>query len=68
MKKARKSVTYKFPYAVLISKFMEYFKVDFASEVTDNTTTDCEIGAKHLGKMGLKEKSDGKWVMASELE
>ena len=68
MKKAKRSVTYKFPYAVLISKFMEHFEVNLLSEVTDSTVTDCEIGAKHLVKMGLRENSDGKWVMASELE
>ena len=56
------------PYVVLISKIIEYFQIDVASEVADSTATDCEIGAKHLGKMGLKENSKGKWVMASELE
>ena len=61
-------MTYKFPYAVLISKFLEYFNINVASEVADNTATDCEIGATHLGKMGLKENAEGKWVMASELE
>ena len=52
---------------MLISKFIEYFKIDVANEVADSTATDCEIGAKHLGKMVLKENSEGKWVMASEL-
>ena len=42
--------------------------MNLLSEVTDNTATDCEIGAKHLSKMGLKENSEGKWVMASECE
>ena len=68
MKKAKRSVTYKFPYAVLISKFMEHFEVNLMSEITDSTATDSEIEAKHLVKMGLRANSDGKWVMASELE
>ena len=68
MKKAKRSTTYKLPYALLISRFMDHFGITVEGEVTDYTTTDSEIGAKHLGKMGLKENSDGKWVMATELE
>ena len=66
MKKAKKSITYKFPYVVLIYKIIEHFKIDVVGEVYDDTATDYEISRKHLAKMGLKETSDGKWVMSSE--
>ena len=51
MKKAKKSITYKFSYAMLISKFIEHFKINVISKVTDNTTTNSEIGPKQLAKM-----------------
>ena len=60
MKKAVRSITYKFPYVVLISKFIEHFKINVVSEVTDSTATDSEIGPKHLAKLGLKETTYGK--------
>ena len=66
--KAKKSTTYKLPFALLISRFIDHFGITVDGEVTGYTTTDSEIGAKHLSKMGLKENSEGKWVMASELE
>ena len=59
MKKVKKSITYKFPYVVLISRFIEHFKINVVSEVTDNTATNSEIGPKHLAKMRLKESIDG---------
>ena len=60
MIKAKKSVSYKFPYAVQISRFIDHFKVDVTNEVKDHTINDNEIASEHLAKMGAVETSDGK--------
>ena len=67
MIKARKSITYKFPCALLVSRFIDHFKVDVTNEVKDNTLIDSEIASKNLAKIGVVETIDGTWLMASQM-
>ena len=53
---------YRFPYAILVSKLIDYFGVDVANERNDPIKAISEINNSTLTKMGF-HKIEGKWVV-----
>ena len=47
-------VDYEFPYVVLASRFIDYFKVDVSNEIMDFTKASSEITKRHLDKFGIR--------------
>jgi len=56
---------YKFPYAILISKFLQYFEVNLDEELTGVVKPFHEINNGSLFKMGFVKIND-KWVSKND--
>ena len=65
MLKCRRLVDYEFPYVVLASRFIDYFKVDASNEIMDFTKAFSEIIERHLKKLSIRYV-DHKWIMVGE--
>ena len=65
MLKSRRLVDYEFPYAVLASRFIDYFNIDVSNEIIDFTKALNEIIKRHLKKLGMRYV-DHEWIMAGE--
>ena len=65
MLKSRRLVDYEFSYAVLTSKFIDYFNIDVSNEIVDFTKASNEITKRHLTKLGMTYV-DHEWIMAGE--
>jgi len=52
---------YHYPYAILISKFLNYFEVDLEEETSELVKSTHEVNNGSLSKMGFT-KTDGRWV------
>jgi len=61
MQKSMRLSDYHYPYAVLISKFLNYFEVDLEEEQTEVVKSSLEVTNGSLRKMGFT-KTGGKWV------
>jgi len=61
MQKSMRLSDYHYPYAVLISIFLNYFKVDLEEKHTEVVKSSLEINNGSLSKMGFT-KIGGKWV------
>jgi len=58
IRKTKKRPEYRISYVVLISKLIEYFKVDVENEVVEVVKAQHEISAATLNKIGLKKVDD----------
>ena len=61
IQKSMRLSDYHYPYAVLISKFLNYFEVDLEEEQTEVVKSSLEVNNGSLNKMGFT-KIGGKWV------
>jgi len=61
MQKSMRLNDYHYPYAILISKFLDYFEVDLEEEPTEVVKSSLEVNNGSLSKMGFT-KIDGRWV------
>ena len=61
MFKAQKLNDYKLPYAILISRMLEFFEVDLVDELVENLKTTSEINQSMLNRIGL-QKVNGAWT------
>jgi len=61
MFKAQKLNDYKLPYAILISRMIEFFELDVVDELTENLKQSSEIREPMLHCIGL-QKLDGAWT------
>jgi len=61
MLKSTRLPDYRFPYAIFVSKLIDYFEVDTANERNDTIKTASEIDNSTLLKMGF-QKEDDSWV------
>ena len=65
MLKCRRLVDYEFPYAMITSRFIDYFQVDVSNEIVDNTKASCEITERHLKKLGMRY-ANHEWIIPRE--
>ena len=65
MLKCHLLLDYEFPYVVLASRFIDYFKVDVSNEIVDFAKASSEITDRHLKKLGMRFV-DHEWIMAGE--
>ena len=63
MLKCRRLVDCEFPYALLASRFIDYFLVDVSNEIVDNTKAFCETTERHLRNLGMRY-TNHQWIMA----
>jgi len=61
MHKSMKLSDYHYPYAILISKFLNYFEVDLEEEISELVKSTHEVNNGSLSKMGFT-KIGGRWV------
>ena len=54
-----------FPYAVLTSRFIDYFNIDVSNEIVDFTRASNEITKRHLKKLDMTYV-DHEWIMSGE--
>ena len=52
---------YKLPYAILISRILEFFEVDLVDELAENLKATSEINQSMLNRIGL-QKVNGAWT------
>jgi len=55
MIKSKRLKNYRFPYAILVSKFLEYFEVDLKDKLTETIKSGSEIDCITLMKMVFKK-------------
>ena len=67
MLKCHLLLDYEFPYVVLASRFIDYFKVDISYEIVNFTKAFSEITERHLKKLGMRF-IDHEWIMVGEPE
>ena len=65
MLKCHQSIDFEFPYAVLTSRFIDYFNIDVSNEIVDFTKAFNEITKRHLKKLGMAYV-DHEWITARE--
>ena len=65
MLKSKRLADYRFPYAILVSKLIDYFGVDVTNERNDPIKAVSEIDTSTLTKMGF-HKIENKWVVLKE--
>ena len=65
MLKSRRLVDYEFSYAVLTSKFIDYFNIDVSNEIVDFTKASNEITERHFKKLGMAY-ADYRWIMVGD--
>jgi len=65
MLKSHRLVDYEFPYAVVASKFIDYFNVDVSNEIVDFTEASSENTKRHLKKLEIKFV-DHEWIMTRQ--
>ena len=61
MQKATRLCDFHYPYAILITKFLQYFEVDLEQELVEVVKSSSEINSGSLSKMGFT-KINGFWV------
>ena len=61
MLKSTRLPDYRFPYAIFVSKLIDYFEVDTANERNDTIKAASEIDNSTLLKMGFQKEEDG-WI------
>jgi len=61
MQKSMRLSDYHYPYSILISKFLHYFKVNLEGETSGLVKSTFEVNNGSLSKMGFT-KINGKWV------
>jgi len=61
MFKAQNLNDYKLPYAILISRMLEFFEVDLIDELAKNLKATSEINQSMLNRIGL-QKVNGAWT------
>jgi len=64
--KIRKKFEYHIPYVVLISQFIEYFKIDVEDDVVETVKAKNEISVVTLIKIGLKKINDDYWLCKAD--
>jgi len=65
LEKAKRLMDYRIPYVVLISKFIQYFKVPGEGELIEPVKQAFEINTTNFNKMGLI-KVNGQWRFPTE--
>jgi len=65
LEKARRLMDYRIPYVVLISKFIQYFKVPDEGELIEPVKQAFEMNTTNFNKMGLI-KVNGQWRFPTE--
>ena len=65
MLKSRQLLDYEFSYAVLTSRFIDYFNIDVSNDIIDFTKASNEITERHLKKLGMTYV-DHEQIMARE--
>ena len=65
MLKNHRLVDYEFSYAILASRFIDYFNIDVSNEIVDFTKASNEITERHLKKLGMTYV-DHEWIMVRE--
>jgi len=58
MVKSKRLVDYRIPYVVLVSKFIEYFRMPLEGELSKPVKQNHEVTTKTLHKIGLKKIND----------
>ena len=61
MQKSMRLSDYHYPYAILISKFFNYFEVDLEEETSELVKSTHEVNNGSLSKMGFT-KIGGRWI------
>jgi len=61
MQKSMRLSDYHYPYAILISKFLNYFEVNLENETSELVKSTHEVNNGSLSKMGFT-KINGRWV------
>jgi len=61
MLKSKRLTDYKFPYAIFISKLIDYFEGDTSEERNETVKSISEIDCSTLTKMGF-QKEENVWV------
>jgi len=65
MLKNHRLVDYEFSYAILASRFIDYFNIDVSNEIVDFTKASNEITERHLKKLGMTYVHH-EWIMVRE--
>ena len=65
MLKSKRLADYRFPYAILVSKVIDYFGIDVTNERNDPIKAVSEIDTSTLTKMGF-HKIEDKWMVLKE--
>jgi len=66
--KIRRKVEFRIPYVVLISHFIDYFEIDTDTEVVELVTTQNEVSASTLNKIGLIKVNDDHWICKTDYD
>jgi len=66
--KIRKKVEYRIPYVVLISQFIEYFKIDTEEKVVEQAKAQNEISVETLNKIRLTKVNDDHWICKADYD
>jgi len=61
MLKSTRLLDYRFPYAIIVSKLIDYFEVDITNERNDTIKAASEIDNSTIMKMGFHKEEDS-WV------
>jgi len=67
LEKAKRLMDYQVPYVVLVSKFIQYFKVPDEGELVESVKQAFEMNTTTFNKMGLI-KVNGQWRFPTEEE
>jgi len=62
MLKSTRLPNYRFPYAIFVSKLIDYFEVDTTNKRNDTIKAASEIDNSTLMKMGFHNKEEDNWV------
>jgi len=66
MMKSKRLVDYRISYVVLVSKFIEYFRVPLDGEPSEPVKQHHEVITATLHKIGLKKVNDDHWVCQAD--
>jgi len=58
MMKSKRVVDYRFPYAIMVSKFLDYFEVDVKDELNETMKAESEIDCSTLLKMRFQKSNN----------
>ena len=59
---------YKIPYVVLVSKFIEYFRVPLEGELSEPVEQNHEVTTTPLHEIKIKKINDDHWICQADAE